>query len=749
MIDTYGMPPLRNPGDGYALPGGILPAPITGENAPESSAGRRPSRSSARSEAASRPSTTAGRRARLADQPGSRSCSATLRRPSPRASIPPSVSRPGRRGLCPRESGRWTASGHGDVFSVRWQGYVVAPETGRYELKFTSADGVRVWWNDALLFDGFPPGPASEFPWESDTGPWISRPPAVSTSSSAPPTRSRSSTTRTGLDTARHSPPRSSPGRGRATRASDVIASDYLVPERQDVAVATPTPTPTHTPTITQTPTITNTPTNTPTRTHTRDADEPRRRARRRRRRRSRRRRRGRRPRRSPPTPTRTPTRTPTGTPTPTRDADRTRRPGRRRGRRRGHRPGRRRGRRRDTDADEHADDHPDADPDADDHEDADDHPDADADLHADRTRRRGRPRGRPSNTPTVTNTPTRTFTPSNTPTFTPSNTPTRTSTPTNTPTATSTPTPDASTPSNTPTLTPTRTPTQYLHADPDADEHGDEHADADPDVHADPRRSRRPGRTPRRSTGGGQGRLRLPPADHAGGAGSLGQPRPDEAQGRTGAAAPAARRDVPAGARRRPPLPRRPSPDAGHDARDADADLDADPAAGRNRPASRRTRGEHLALRPEVRPPVAHRDDEERARRFGLDHPVVRPAALPHGRGWNRPGPVGLPGSLEGHEQTRSGSAPSRTGTSGGGRLPTNSCTYTTDGAQPRLHRGPRHPRGLQYLGVRARIRRRQPGRRPGTPVRGLRPDDRQAEAAGRGRSAPRRTSSERAPTR
>ena len=32
MIDTYGMPPLRNPADGYAFPGGILPAPIPGEN---------------------------------------------------------------------------------------------------------------------------------------------------------------------------------------------------------------------------------------------------------------------------------------------------------------------------------------------------------------------------------------------------------------------------------------------------------------------------------------------------------------------------------------------------------------------------------------------------------------------------------------------------------------------------------------------------------------------------------------------
>ncbi|MBK9088943.1 MAG: hypothetical protein IPL90_07835 [Holophagales bacterium] len=430
MIDTYGMPPLRNPSDGYALPGGILPAPITGENAT----------GKLRWKAAEPVECEVGSGLQAyyysGNVLGDNRDPGMFGAPVPMATridstvgFWPWTPAPG---SLPAGVGTLDGSGHGETFSVRWQGWVVAPETGRYELKFTSADGVRVWWNHALLFDGFPPNPPSEAPWESDTGPVD-----FETTSGVDLVKCASYPIeieyyQNGLDTLDRSAAVLSwlkPGAGAFT----TIESDYLVPEIQAVAVATPTPTPTYTPTITHTPTITNTPTSTPTRTHTATRTNtptstptntptitPT-------------------PSRTPtstvtPTPSRTPTRTATGSPTATRTRTNTRTPTRTRT--------------------------------------------ATGSPTATRTRTNTRtptntrtatrtptitrtptrtltptitrtptrtftPSNTPTrtNTPTITNTPTRTLTPSNTPTFTPSNTPTRTFTPTNTPTATNTPT--------------------------------------------------------------------------------------------------------------------------------------------------------------------------------------------------------------------------------------------------------------------------------------------------------------------
>lgn len=42
-----------------------------------------------------------------------------------------------------------------DHFSVRWTGFIVAPETGSYSISGTSDDGMRIWLNNSLLVDNW------------------------------------------------------------------------------------------------------------------------------------------------------------------------------------------------------------------------------------------------------------------------------------------------------------------------------------------------------------------------------------------------------------------------------------------------------------------------------------------------------------------------------------------------------------------------------------------------------------------
>ena len=50
-----------------------------------------------------------------------------------------------------------------EFFSVRWQGWLVPPASGRYILHITTDDGMRVWLNDRLVLDEWRPQPVSNF----------------------------------------------------------------------------------------------------------------------------------------------------------------------------------------------------------------------------------------------------------------------------------------------------------------------------------------------------------------------------------------------------------------------------------------------------------------------------------------------------------------------------------------------------------------------------------------------------------
>ena len=488
MIDTLGLPPLRNASDGYAYSGGIIPATITGEN----STGKL--RWKAAEPIACEAGTGlfayyfGGRSGNDWKIPGTNAPPVTLPMAPIATRIDPTVNfLPWTAGLLPPGVGTTDAYGHPARFSVRWQGSVVAPDTGTYQLQFTTADGMRVWWNGALVVDEWndwddPPPTnrvvtvsgldlvrcvqnrieieyfqedgldasdtaSSVLSWQKPGDPGFT---AIPSTFLVPDTVVVTTATPTPLPT---NTPTNTP-----TPTATATATATRTPTRTPTTTATQTPTATRTPTVTRTPTRTRTPrpptatrtprpptatrtiTGTPTRTPTRTVTGT--------------------PTRTPtrtntptitPTPTRTLTPTITPTPTITRTPTRTNTPT----------------------------------------------------ITPTRTNTPTiTPTPTPTNTPTITPTRTATRTPTitNTPTRTATNTPTRT--PTNTPTITPTPTNTRTptiTPTNTPTNTPTRTPTNTPTVTPT------------PTRTPTPTKTRTPTPTATPTRAGGQGRLSPP----------------------------------------------------------------------------------------------------------------------------------------------------------------------------------------------------------------------------------------------
>ncbi len=170
MVDTYGLPALRNTADGYAFAGGIVPVPIKGENATGTLRWK-----------AAEPLACEVGSGLFALYYGGSAGDSNWKIPDTNA-IPPSPSPIDFRvdptvsfsawttAQLPAGVGTVDANGNPARFSVRWQGWVVVPETGNYQLRFTTADGARVWWNGALLFDAWTGWGAADVPRRTE--PW-------------------------------------------------------------------------------------------------------------------------------------------------------------------------------------------------------------------------------------------------------------------------------------------------------------------------------------------------------------------------------------------------------------------------------------------------------------------------------------------------------------------------------------------------------------------------------------------------